>query len=177
MSMQAPSKIIDEILGKHSRSAQPESQHLVAVTLAIKEVVLSEKLEVTPTSLFAAAMSALEQPATQSTPQVVRHLTACHLPPRPSQTCPPSTSGMCCSVYIPWLHSAPRSQRNTSGKVCRMHFSHRQGARSTPVAGKLPSPFCCACIHTVLSPHPYSALCRRAPLDPGSSAWDRFSAP
>ena len=67
--MDAPSKIIDDILGKHSRSAQPESQQLVAVALAIKEVVLSEKLEATPTSFFAAAMSALEQPATQSTHQ------------------------------------------------------------------------------------------------------------
>lgn len=70
--MDAPCKIIDDILGKHSRSAQPESQQLVAVTLAIKEVVLSEKLDITPTSLFAAAMSALEQPGTQSTPPVGR---------------------------------------------------------------------------------------------------------
>ena len=62
--------ILSEIMTKHGRSAQPESQQLVAVTRAVCEVVAAEKLQVTPTSLFAATMSALERPETQAAPQV-----------------------------------------------------------------------------------------------------------
>lgn len=43
---------------------------MVAVLQALKEVVAGEGLTVTPTSLFAAAMSALEKPETQASAQV-----------------------------------------------------------------------------------------------------------
>lgn len=45
---------------------------MVAVLQALKEVVAGEGLTVTPTSLFAAVMSALEKSETQASAQVSR---------------------------------------------------------------------------------------------------------
>ncbi len=62
--------VVAEVLAKHGRSAQPESIQVIAVLRAVEDVVKSEQLLVTPTSLFAALMSALDKPETQSTAQV-----------------------------------------------------------------------------------------------------------
>lgn len=69
--------IAAEIMSRHSNSRQPESQQVVAVLRAISEVVKGEGLDVTPTAMFAATMSALEQPETIKSPQVT--LAACTL--------------------------------------------------------------------------------------------------
>eukprot|EP00873_Tetraselmis_striata_P019446 jgi/Tetstr1/439710/TSEL_028129.t1 len=62
--------IAAEILGRHRKSTQPESQQVCAVLGAVLEVVKGEGLEPTPTALFAALMSALENDATRSTAEV-----------------------------------------------------------------------------------------------------------
>lgn len=81
--------IENEIMSRHGHSAQPESQQLVAVLQALQEVIAAEGLPATPTSYFAAAMSALEKPETRSSAQVRR-----------SQGLPDS-SGWHCGV--PWV--------------------------------------------------------------------------
>jgi hypothetical protein len=62
--------IAAEIMSRHRKSQQPESQQVCAVLGAVQEVVRAEGLEVTPTALFAALMSALENDATRATPEV-----------------------------------------------------------------------------------------------------------
>jgi ribosomal RNA-processing protein 12 len=69
-SASADGGLTAEVLRLHGHSAQPESVQVVAVLSAMTEVVKGEQLAVTPTSLFAAAMSALEKPETQLAPQV-----------------------------------------------------------------------------------------------------------
>ncbi|GLC60588.1 hypothetical protein PLESTB_001631100 [Pleodorina starrii] len=60
-----------EIQQRYGRSAQPESQQVVAVLRAVTDVIRNEGLPLSPTSYFAAIMSALEQPNTQGSQQVV----------------------------------------------------------------------------------------------------------
>ena len=58
-----------ELLAKHSRSQQPESQQLCLILHAVLEVLRGEGMEATPTALFAAIMSSLEKPETQASAQ------------------------------------------------------------------------------------------------------------
>ncbi|PNH02025.1 Ribosomal RNA-processing protein 12 [Tetrabaena socialis] len=58
-----------ELSQRHGRSAQPESQQVMAVLRAVTDVIRSEGLPLSPTSYFAAVMSALEKPDTQAAPQ------------------------------------------------------------------------------------------------------------
>lgn len=58
-----------ELLAKHSRSQQPESQQLCLILNAVLEVLQSEGMEPTPTALFAAVMSSLEKAETQASAQ------------------------------------------------------------------------------------------------------------
>ena len=58
-----------ELLAKHSRSQQPESQQLCLILTAVLEVLRGEGMQPTPTALFAAIMSALEKPETQASAQ------------------------------------------------------------------------------------------------------------
>ncbi|EFJ51860.1 hypothetical protein VOLCADRAFT_87463 [Volvox carteri f. nagariensis] len=60
-----------EVTQRYGRSAQPESQQVVAVLQAVTDVIRNEGLPLSPTSYFAAIMSALEQPSTQGSHQVV----------------------------------------------------------------------------------------------------------
>ncbi|GFR52360.1 hypothetical protein Agub_g14918 [Astrephomene gubernaculifera] len=60
-----------EVAQRYGRSAQPESQQVVAVFKAITDVIRTEGLPLSPTSYFAAIMSALEKPETQTSQQVV----------------------------------------------------------------------------------------------------------
>mmetsp|Transcript_19672 Transcript_19672/g.54892 ORF Transcript_19672/g.54892 Transcript_19672/m.54892 type:complete len:1497 (+) Transcript_19672:183-4673(+) len=69
--------ITEEVMAKHGHSNQPESQQLVAVLAALTEVIHAQSLPLTPTSFFAATMSALEKPDTRSSSLVVQAM--CHL--------------------------------------------------------------------------------------------------
>ena len=51
--------VASELLAKHLRSKQPESQQICVVLGAILEVLDGEGMEATPTALFAAIMSSL----------------------------------------------------------------------------------------------------------------------
>lgn len=62
--------IIAELTSRHANSRQPESQQVLAVLQAVVEVIQSEGMPVTPTTMFAAVMSALEKPESLSSPQV-----------------------------------------------------------------------------------------------------------
>jgi hypothetical protein len=62
--------IVAEIRGRHGHSAQPESQQVLAVLQAVLEVIAAEGMTASPTTIFAALMSALERPDAQSSPAV-----------------------------------------------------------------------------------------------------------
>lgn len=62
--------LVAEILAKHGQSAAPESRQIVAVLQAVSEVIRAEGLPVSPTSLFAAIMAALDKPETRSSEEV-----------------------------------------------------------------------------------------------------------
>jgi hypothetical protein len=70
-SIQDPARsgVAAELLAKHSRSQQPESQQLCLILNAVLEVLQSEGMEPTPTALFAAVMSSLEKAETQASAQ------------------------------------------------------------------------------------------------------------
>lgn len=68
--------ITSEVMSKHGHSAQPESQQLVAVLHALQDAIKAEGLPPSPTSFFAAGMSALEKPETRSSTQVWAHADA-----------------------------------------------------------------------------------------------------
>ena len=59
-----------EILNRHRHSQQPASQQLCAVVGAVLEVVQAAGLQPSPTAIFAAVMSALENPETQASAEV-----------------------------------------------------------------------------------------------------------
>lgn len=59
-----------EIQRRFGHSAQPESQQVAVTLQAITDVIKNEGLPLSPTSYFAATMSALEQPSTQNSRQV-----------------------------------------------------------------------------------------------------------
>lgn len=59
-----------EILAKHIRSQQPESQQICVILSAILEVLTAEGMDPSSTALFAATMSSLEKRETQSSAQV-----------------------------------------------------------------------------------------------------------
>lgn len=61
-----------EIMARHGHSAQPESQQVIAVLQAVEEVIHAQSLQVTPTSYFAAIMSALEKEDTVKSQDVRR---------------------------------------------------------------------------------------------------------
>ncbi|GLI63541.1 hypothetical protein VaNZ11_006530 [Volvox africanus] len=63
--------VATEVAQRYGRSAQPESQQVVAVLRAITDVIRNEGLSPSPSSYFAAIMSALEQPSTQGSQQAV----------------------------------------------------------------------------------------------------------
>lgn len=65
-----PGGVVAELQARHSRSRQPESMQVVAVLQAVLEVVAAEGLTPTPTTLFAAVMSALEREETQASAEV-----------------------------------------------------------------------------------------------------------
>lgn len=69
-SSSADGGIVAEIRGRHGHSAQPESQQVLAVLQAVLEVIAAESMSATPTTIFAALMSALERPDAQSSPAV-----------------------------------------------------------------------------------------------------------
>ncbi|KAG2487102.1 hypothetical protein HYH03_014215 [Edaphochlamys debaryana] len=60
-----------EVMQRYGRSAQPESQQVLTVFRAVTDVIRAEGLPLSPTSYFAATMSALEKPETQGSQQVV----------------------------------------------------------------------------------------------------------
>ena len=62
--------VLAALFSKHQNSRQPESQQLCAVMSAILEVLDQEKMQATPTAVFAAVMSSLEKPETQGSPEV-----------------------------------------------------------------------------------------------------------
>jgi hypothetical protein len=92
--------IVAEIRGRHGHSAQPESQQVLAVLQAVLEVIAAEGMTATPTTIFAALMSALERPDAQSSPAV-------------------STVG-CCQLYSSSILQKPLQQRRKSAIMCRL---------------------------------------------------------
>ena len=66
----AEGSVAAEIYDRHKRSSQPESRQVCAVLGAILEVVAAERLQPTPTTLFAAVMSSLAKGETQETAEV-----------------------------------------------------------------------------------------------------------
>ncbi len=58
--------VASELLAKHLRSKQPESQQICVVLGAILEVLEGEGMEATPTALFAAIMTSLQSPKASS---------------------------------------------------------------------------------------------------------------
>lgn len=56
--------VAEEVLNRYGYSKQPQSQQVVAVLRAVEEVIQAQSLPLTPTSYFAAIMSALEKPET-----------------------------------------------------------------------------------------------------------------
>jgi len=57
--------IVSELQSRHGHSAQPESQQVLAVLQAVLEVIAAQEMQATPTTIFAALMSALERPDAQ----------------------------------------------------------------------------------------------------------------
>eukprot|EP00879_Flechtneria_rotunda_P018341 GHRR01019238.1.p1 GENE.GHRR01019238.1~~GHRR01019238.1.p1 ORF type:complete len:243 (+),score=93.56 GHRR01019238.1:96-824(+) len=70
MAQNADGGIVAEIHSRHGRSAQPESQQVLAVLRAVLEVISAEGMAATPTTIFAALMSALDRPDAQSSPGI-----------------------------------------------------------------------------------------------------------
>jgi hypothetical protein len=62
--------IVSELQSRHGHSAQPESQQVLAVLQAVLEVISAQGMSTTPTTMFAALMSALERPDAQESPVV-----------------------------------------------------------------------------------------------------------
>lgn len=62
--------IVAELQSRHGHSAQPESQQTLAVLQAVLEVIAAQGMSTTPTTMFAALMSALERPDAQESPVV-----------------------------------------------------------------------------------------------------------
>jgi hypothetical protein len=62
--------IVPELQSRHGHSAQPESQQVLAVLGAVLEVISSQGMPATPTSMFAAIMSAMETTDAQQSPVV-----------------------------------------------------------------------------------------------------------
>eukprot|EP00775_Hariotina_reticulata_P011429 gene11429-11575_t len=58
--------IIVEVRSRHGHSAQPESQQVIAVLQAVLEVIQAEGMSTTPTTIFAALMSALDRQDAQN---------------------------------------------------------------------------------------------------------------
>eukprot|EP00878_Enallax_costatus_P036532 GHUV01041032.1.p1 GENE.GHUV01041032.1~~GHUV01041032.1.p1 ORF type:complete len:246 (+),score=51.10 GHUV01041032.1:709-1446(+) len=65
MDTNADGGIVTEIQSRHGHSAQPESQQVLAVLQAVLEVINAEGMAATPTTIFAALMSALDRPDAQ----------------------------------------------------------------------------------------------------------------
>lgn len=57
--------IAAEIQTRHGHSGQPESRQVLAVLQAVLEVIKAEGMAATPTTIFAALMSALDRPDAQ----------------------------------------------------------------------------------------------------------------
>lgn len=70
MDIDTDGGIVAEINSRHGRSAQPQSKQVVAVLQAVLEVLQAEGMPRTPTTMFAATMSAMDKPETQASAQV-----------------------------------------------------------------------------------------------------------
>lgn len=57
----AGQSLTQEIFAKHRNGTQPESQHICIILSSILEVIASEGLQPTPTAIFAALISSLQQ--------------------------------------------------------------------------------------------------------------------
>lgn len=62
--------LVAEITSRHGKSTQPESKQMMAVLRALIDVIKAEGLPVSPASLFAACMSAMQRIETLESPQV-----------------------------------------------------------------------------------------------------------
>lgn len=62
--------VADEVIARYGASEQAVSQQVVAVLRAVEEVVQAQGLQLTPTSYFAAIMSALDKPETSQSSEV-----------------------------------------------------------------------------------------------------------
>lgn len=62
--------VADEVVSRYGASQQAASQQVVAVLRAVEEVVQAQGLALTPTSYFAAIMSALDKPETTQSGEV-----------------------------------------------------------------------------------------------------------
>jgi hypothetical protein len=70
--------VASELLAKHLRSKQPESQQICVVLGAILEVLDGEGMEATPTALFAAIMSSLSLKASSGKSQQSPQASPCN---------------------------------------------------------------------------------------------------
>lgn len=68
--MEGDGGISAEVTSRYGNSAAPDSKQVIAVLQAVTDIIKAEGLPVTPTSLFAATMSALENPDAQASPEV-----------------------------------------------------------------------------------------------------------
>ena len=62
--------VVDELSSRHGSSAQPQSKQVMAVLQAVLDVLQAEGMPCTPTTMFAAVMSALDKEETQASAQV-----------------------------------------------------------------------------------------------------------
>jgi ribosomal RNA-processing protein 12 len=62
--------VVDEIYARHRHSKQPTSQQLCAILDSVTEVLNGQAMKPTPTALFAAVMSSIEQSKAQASPEV-----------------------------------------------------------------------------------------------------------
>jgi hypothetical protein len=127
--------VTDEVSRRHGHSSQPESQQIMAVLNAVKEMIVAENLAVTPTALFAATMSALEKPDTQQSAQVRSGWTLHQLGPLSPGAYFMILAGDPCDVRLAGLRAASCAQQRAAVQVHRLQPSHNVGTSAVQRPG------------------------------------------
>ena len=153
-----------EVFARHGTSVQPESLQLKAILQAVTEVIQAEGMEVTPLTLFAATMSALEKPETVASAEV--GAAGCRNPPVIAASPAPSMNAeaaeadacsRCLSTGVPG-DVLPAGHRSVQGaqlhralKIQRQRCCGHSCAGQAPRTGETP-------IHALRPPPAYATL-------------------
>ena len=98
---------LHELYSKHRNSTQAESMHLCAVMTAVVDLIQSQGLAVSPTSVFAAAMSSLDDDSSKDpTVRPAAALMGLSCPPEASTQL---TSLLACADHSSSVHTADGS--------------------------------------------------------------------